>query len=156
LGGVSADGTPVNPAVTLSNVAPGEVSATSTQAVNGAQLYQVQQSAQAYTDQAVSGVKDWAKSYTDSKFAQARQEAYEAGAAGGAIGTMALAATRVSPTYNRLGNLSMAVGGYVNRGAVALGWSQSFQNGRVGVAVAASFTGNHAYVGGAVSIGLGD
>lgn len=156
LGGANANGTPVTPAVTLSNVAAGEISATSTQAVNGAQVYQVQQSAQAYTDQAVSGVKDWAKSYTDNKFAQARQESAEAGAAGGAIGTMALSATRVTPEYRSLGNLSMATGVYDGRGAIAMGWSQTFNNGRVGVAVAASWTGNHTFVGGSVSIGLGD
>lgn len=156
LGGVNASGTAVTPAVTLSNVAPGEVSATSTQAINGAQLFQAEQQAHAYTDQAVGEVKNWAKAYTDNKFAQARREANEAGAAGGAIGLMALSASRVGPTYNRLGNLSMAVGGYNGTGAVALGWSQSFQNGKVGLAVAVSKTPSHAFVGASLSIGLGD
>jgi hypothetical protein len=156
LGGADANGTAVTPAVTLSNVADGAVNATSTQAVNGAQLYQTQQAAQAYTDQQVSNVKDWAKSYTDNKFAQARRDSDEAGAAGGAIGMLALSASRVSPEYRQNGNLSMSTGAYGHAGAIAMGWSQTYDNGRVGVAVAASWTGDHTFVGGSVSIGLDD
>lgn len=156
LGGADANGVAVTPAVTLSNVANGAVNATSTQAVNGAQLYQVKQAAAAYTDQQVSNVQNWAKSYTDNKFAQARRDSDEAGAAGGAIGTMALSASRVSPEYRQGGNLSMATGVYGHAGAIAMGWSQTYDKGRVGVAVAASWTGSHTFVGGSVSIGLDD
>lgn len=156
LGGADANGTAITPAVTLSNVANGAVNATSTQAVNGAQLYQVKQAATAYTDQQVSNVQNWAKSYTDNKFAQARRDSDQAGAAGGAIGMLALSATRVSPEYRQNGNLSISTGAYGNSGAIAMGWSQTYDNGRVGVAVAASWTGDHTFVGGSVSIGLDD
>lgn len=156
LGGVDAAGNAVTPAVTLSNVADGAVDATSTQAVNGAQLYQTQQADRAYTDQQIAGAENWAKSYTDNKFAQAQRQADEAGAAGGVMGTLALSAARVAPVYNRLGNLSMAAGGYDGTGAIAIGWSQTLNNGRVGVAIGASFTADHTFIGGSVSIGLGD
>lgn len=156
LGGADANGVAVTPAVTLSNVANGAVNATSTEAVNGAQLYQVQQASTAYTDQQVSNVQNWAKTYTDNKFAQARRDSDQAGAAGGAIGMMALSASRVSPDYRSQGNLSMATGVYGHAGAIAMGWSQTYDKGRVGVAVAASWTGDHTFVGGSVSIGLDD
>ena len=77
-----ADGTTAD-AVAVHNVASGTISATSTDAVNGAQLYASEQTTQArvdtqvneaietarsYTDTQVRAVADWSRAYTDSRF----------------------------------------------------------------------------------------
>ncbi|BFI94994.1 MAG: hypothetical protein RSP_05040 [Rhodanobacter sp.] len=69
----------------ITGVANGQVSSGSTQAVNGGQLFQAQVAANAYTDQQVGAVKNWAQAYTDAKVAGLSDQINRTGAASAAM-----------------------------------------------------------------------
>lgn len=125
----------------ISGVGAGQVSATSTDAVNGSQLYQVQQQSQ-----------DWAKSYTDQKFSQATHQANAAGATASAIGMLALGAQGIEQ-HDRL-VMSTAV--YNGSGAIGFGYNHVSESGRVSIAVGGAFGQHGGAIGASLGIGLGN
>ena len=98
----------VSRAVTLSNVAPGEVSPTSTQAVNGSQLYQV-------TNAAYGGLANQVNRNHDK-------------AMGGIASAMASAGLPQAYLPGK-SMIAMGVGAYQGRSAVAVGVSTISDNG---------------------------
>ena len=129
LGG--ADGT------VISNVKDGEISATSKQAVNGGQLYQVKTEGKNYTDQKFNQLS--------SEIGDVRKEARQAAAIG-----LAAASLRFD---DRPGKLSAAVGGgyWRSEGALALGMGYTSESGRIRSNISATTSGGHWGVGAGLS-----
>ena len=125
----------------VSNVGAGAVNSTSTDAVNGSQLYQAQQQSQ-----------DWAKAYTDQRFSKATRQANAAGATASAIGMLALGAQGIEQ-HDRL-VMSGAV--YNGSGAIGFGYNHVSESGRVSIAVGGAFGQHGGAIGASLGIGLGD
>jgi autotransporter adhesin len=143
LGG--ADGT------TISNVAPGAVSATSTEAINGGQLYASQQAGQAYTNQQVqAGInqsENWAKSYTDAKFDQLNDRFNNVAAIGQASASMA------GNYRNTSNSVAAGLGNSGGRNALAVGYRHVSDDGRFSWSIQGAIAGSERSIG--VGAGFG-
>ncbi|KEG21062.1 hypothetical protein H710_00004 [Bartonella bacilliformis Ver097] len=147
-------GDPSQP-VTISNVADGQVTEGSKQAVNGRQLYDLMTTQMSYTKEQTKSVLKEAKDYTDKKFNAlnyeidgVRKEARQAAAIGLAVSNL---------RYNDMpGKLSLAFGAGMWRGksAVAVGTGFMSVDGKVRANVSATTTGGHWGVGAGVSVTL--
>ncbi|MFT4364806.1 YadA-like family protein [Bartonella bacilliformis] len=147
-------GDPSQP-VALDNLADGNVTEGSKQAVNGGQLYDFMQVQTDYTKEQTRRVLKDAKGYTDKKFNAlsyeidgARKEARQ----GAAIG-LAVSNLRYDDTP---GKFSLAFGAGMWRGesAVALGSAYTSENGRVRSNLSATSGGGHWGVGAGLSLTL--
>lgn len=125
----------------ISNVSAGQISETSTDAVNGSQLYQAQQQTQ-----------DWAKSYTDQRFSQATRQANAAGATASAIGMLALGAQGIE----QRDRLVMSTAIYNGSGAIGFGYNHVSESGRVSIAIGGAFGQHGGAIGASLGIGLGN
>ncbi|KEG20746.1 hypothetical protein H704_00282 [Bartonella bacilliformis Peru38] len=147
-------GDPSQP-VALDNVADGQVTEGSKQAVNGGQLYDLMTTQMSYTKEQTKSVLKEAKDYTDKKFNAlnyeidgVRKEARQGAAIGLAVSNL---------RYNDMpGKLSLAFGAGMWRGksAVAVGTGFMSMDGKVRANVSATTTGGHWGVGAGVSVTL--
>jgi hypothetical protein len=130
---------------TISNLAPGEVSATSTQAINGSQLYNAEQTAKNYTDTQVQVGENWAKSYTDQRFQQLNDR----------IGRVAAMSAANAGWANNLRDGRSGVGaglGFAGgHSGLAVGYRHQSPQSMVSWSIAGAISGNER----SVSLGIG-
>ncbi|UNF47150.1 YadA-like family protein [Bartonella krasnovii] len=153
------DGEPV----LIKNVADGDISKDSKQAVNGGQLHEqmdiVLKNAEKYTDEKVGNLindsVNQAKSYTDMKFealtydiSNVRKEARQAAAIGLAVSNLRY--------FDDPGSLSVSFGGGLWRGqsAFAIGAGYTSEDGKIRSNLSATSAGGHWGVGGGITLKL--
>jgi len=132
-----ADGT------TVSNVADGQVSAQSMDAVNGRQLFQAEVNARTYTDKGVQEAKDWAKSYTDMRMRELNARFSTTQAMGAAQASLASQLGALSG-QNRIG---AAVGFAGGHNSIAVGYQHVSASGHVAFGLQGSVAGRDRSVG---------
>lgn len=134
---------------TITNVGAGAVNATSTDAVNGSQLYNVQQVAKNYTDsQVAAGVatsENWAKAYTDHAVAGLRDQINRTGASAAAISSI-----NYRPYQNSFG---VGLGWQGGHNGVAVGFRHVSNDGQMEWNVRAAISGSVRSVGVGMSWG---
>jgi hypothetical protein len=114
---------------TISNVAPGEVSATSTDAINGSQLYAAEQTAKTYTDTQVQKGEDWAKSYTDHAVAGLSRRIDDSTAMGTAMSQQV--ATFAGANPNNRNRVAAGMGFAGGRAAISIGYQHVSRGGHM-------------------------
>lgn len=128
---------------TVSNVADGEVSAQSMDAVNGRQLFQAQVDARTYTDKGVQQAKDWAKDYTDMRMRELNARFSTTQAMGAAQASLASQLGALSG-QNRIG---AAVGFAGGHNGLAVGYQHVSSDGHVAFGIHGSVAGRDRSVG---------
>jgi autotransporter adhesin len=128
---------------TVSNVADGQVSAQSMDAVNGRQLYQAQVDARTYTDKGVQQAKDWAKDYTDMRLRDLNARFSTTQAMGAAQASLASQLGALSG-QNRIG---AAVGFAGGHNGIAVGYQHVSSNGHVAFGLHGSVAGRDRSIG---------
>jgi trimeric autotransporter adhesin len=140
---------------TISNVAPGAVTNTSTDAINGGQLYQSEQQQQAYTNQQVqAGVgqaENWAKTYTDQQIAGLNKRLDRVGAASMASAQMAASFAGQDP--NNHNRLAVGVGSQGGDGALSVGYQHVAAGGHLAWNIGATISGPERSIGAGLSYG---
>jgi len=140
---------------TISNVAPGAVTSTSTDAINGGQLYQAEQAGQAYTNQQVqAGVgqaENWAKTYTDQQIAGLNNRLNRVGAASMASAQMAASFAGQDP--NNHNRLAVGVGSQGGDGALSVGYQHVAVGGYLAWNIGATISGPERSIGAGLSYG---
>ena len=140
---------------TISNVAPGAVTSTSTDAINGGQLYQSEQAGQAYTNQQVqAGVgqaENWAKTYTDQQIAGLNNRLNRVGAASMASAQMAASFAGQDP--NNHNRLAVGVGSQGGDGALSVGYQHVAAGGHLAWNIGATISGPERSIGAGLSYG---
>ena len=128
---------------TVSNVADGQVSAQSMDAVNGRQLFQAQVDARTYTDKGVQQAKDWAKDYTDMRLRDLNARFSTTQAMGAAQASLASQLGALSG-QNRIG---AAVGFAGGHNGIAVGYQHVNSRGNVAFGLHGSVAGRDRSIG---------
>ena len=128
---------------TVSNVADGQVSAQSMDAVNGRQLFQAQVDARTYTDKGVQEAKDWAKDYTDMRMRDLNARFSTTQAMGAAQASLSSQLGALSGR-NRIG---AAVGFAGGHNGIAVGYQHVNDRGNVAFGIHGSVAGRDRAVG---------